>query len=161
MERMKSVLKLQYALILILLQGCAIVPQYAVHQQKYFPPGVDDVYLGMPFKFLSKTRNTTILEQDLSNSDSTRLVYLEKHTDKEFERIYYFIDNYQDKLLYEIAFEYPESTDTESKAQSIYGETNADGGEWEFDTPEGFNITTWTYGGLITVSARMLRQGPK
>ena len=76
-------------LVMCLLMGCAVVPPYADYQQQYFPEGVNDVYLGMTYQFMSKTREGTNLVPIALGSDSTILTYEEVHPDKDFDRIIY------------------------------------------------------------------------
>ncbi len=138
--------------------GCAVVPQYALHQEKYFPEGLEEVYLGMPGKFLDKTRTDTQLELIADDSDSTRVVYREQHNDKAFEEVLYFTDAKNDQALYEMQVNYPEGTNVYEEAVKLYGESNSDEGEWFFETEENFNIIVWIQGQGMTISAREIRK---
>ncbi len=144
-------------MVVMLLMGCAVVPQYALHQEKYFPEGLEEIYLGMPGKFLGKTRIDTELELVTEDSDSTRVVYRELHTDKAFEEVLYFTDAKGDQALYEMQVNYPEGTNVYDEALKLYGEANSDEGEWFFETDEEFNIVVWIEGQGMTISAREIR----
>ena len=146
-------------LFFVLLAGCAVVPQYALHQEKYFPEGLEEVYLGMPGKFLDKTRRDTKLELVTDDSDSTRVVYREEHTGKAFEEVIYFTDAKNDQALYELQVNYPEGTNVEEEAIKLYGKANSDEGEWFFETEEDFNIIIWVEDQGMTISAREIRKG--
>lgn len=143
--------------ICCLLMGCAVVPQYALHQEKYFPEGLNEVYLGMPGKFLDKTRSETQLELVTDDSDSTRVVYRELHNGKAFEEVLYFTEASGDQPLYEMQVNYPEGTNVYEEALKIYGEANSEEGEWFFETEENFNIIVWIQGQGMTISAREIR----
>lgn len=145
-------------LIFWLMVGCAVVPQYALHQEKYFPEGLEEVYLGMPGKFLDKTRTDTQLELVTDDADSTRVVYREQHTGKAFEEVLYFTDAANDQALYEMQVNYPEGTNVYEEAVKLYGESNSDEGEWFFKTEENFNIVVWIQGQGMTISAREIRK---
>lgn len=147
-----------FSLIFCLLVGCAVVPQYALHQEKYFPEGLEEVYLGMPGKFLDKTRKETQLELITDDLDSSRVVYREQHTGKVFEEVLYFTDVKNDQALYEMQINYPEGTNVYEEALKLYGESNSDEGEWFFKTDENFDITVWIQGQGMTISAREIRK---
>ncbi len=145
---------------MILLVGCAVVPTTAEYQQKYFPEGINDVYLGMTYRFLDKTREGTGLELVSAGSDSTILAYQELHTDKEFEKVVYFFDNEGDQPLYEMAIEYPENINPEEVAGKLYGRPNADEGEWYFEDERQENrLSIWVNGQQLFISDRSIRQG--
>ena len=146
-----------FLIIMCLLIGCAVVPQYALHQEKYFPEGLEEVYLGMPGKFLDKTRTDTSLELVTDDPDSTRVVYREQHSRKAFEEVLYFTDAQNDQALYELQVNYPEGTNVYEEAIKLYGEANSDEGEWFFKTEENFNIIVWVQGQGMTISAREIR----
>lgn len=137
--------------------GCAVVPPYAEHQGKYFPEGLEELYLGMPGKFLDRTKKGNTWELVTDDSDSTRVVYREAHTGKDFEEVLYFTDASNDQLLYEVQINYPVGTDPWQQAIKLYGESNSDEGEWFFETTEDFNLVIWVAGQGITISAREIR----
>lgn len=138
--------------------GCAVVPQYALHQEKYFPEGLEEIYLGMPGEFLDKTRVNTSLELVTDDTDSTRVVYREQHSGKAFDEVLYFTDANKDQALYELQVNYPEGTNVYEEATKLYGEANSDEGEWFFKTDENFNIIVWVQGQGMTISAREIRK---
>lgn len=144
-------------LVITLMGGCAVVPQYALHQEKYFPEGLDELYLGMPGKFLAKTRKNNPWELVSDDTDSTRVVYRETHSGQTFNEVLYFTDVNSDQLLYEIQVNYPEGTDPWQEAVKLYGESNAEEGEWFFETEEEFNLVIWVSDHSITISAREIR----
>ncbi len=143
--------------LLLAVFSCAIVPQYALYQQEYLPAGVEDIYLGMTYKFMEKTRKETSLEP-VENSDSTRLVFREVRPGQPFESLTYYFDNIsRNQALYELSIDFPAGTDVSPRAMKMYGESNADEGEWSFETPEGFRLTMWVEPAKIFISARELR----
>lgn len=145
-------------LLICWLAGCAVVPQYALHQEKYFPEGLEDVYLGMPGKFLNKTRTDTKLELVTDDLDSSRVVYRESHEGKVFNEVLYFVDAKADQPLYEMQVNYPEGINVYEEANKLYGESNSDEGEWFFKTEEDFNVFVWIEGQGMTISAREIRK---
>jgi hypothetical protein len=147
-----------FLLLVGLVIGCAVVPQYALHQEKFFPEGIEEVYLGMPGKFLDKTRKTTQLELVTTDTDSTRVVYREQHSGKVFEEVLYFTDASKDQALYEMQVVYPEGTNVFEEAVKLYGDPNSDEGEWFFKTEEDFNIIVWIRDQGMTISAREIRK---
>lgn len=147
-----------FLVMVCMLLGCAVVPQYALHQEKYFPEGLEEVYLGMPGKFLNKTRNNTQLELVSDHADATSVVYREQHSGKAFEEVLYFTDAKNEQALYEMQVNYPEGTNVYEEAIALYGESNSEEGEWFFKTEEGFNIIVWIQGQGMTISAREIRK---
>ena len=145
--------------IILVFGACSGIPQSVVYQQQYFPDGIDDIYLGMAFSYLEKTRETTQLEP-IEDSDSTRLVFKEVRPGNEFESITYYVSNSRNQIMYEMSIDYPEGVDMMAKTLDMYGETNSDGGEWFFETPEGFGLTIWKEPGKIFISARELKESP-
>ncbi len=147
---------MKYANIVVLtvfFAACAVVPQYALYQQDYFPDGVDDIYLGMAYKFMVKTRQQTTLEP-VESADSTQLVFREVRPGNTFESLTYYFDNTaESQPLYEFSIDFPEDADPYYEAVRMYGEPNADEGEWFFETPEGFRINMWVEDQQIFLSA--------
>ena len=139
---------------------CAVVPAASKYQLDYFPGGIDDVYLGMTYEFLEKSRKETTLDFVRIDEDSTRSVYNEKKIGKPYESVTYFIDNGDESILYEMSVNFPQGTDVGAEAVKMYGETNSDGGEWAFDTPEGFRSNMWQTPAKLFISSRELRQNP-
>ncbi|MEM9327304.1 MAG: hypothetical protein AAGA85_16675 [Bacteroidota bacterium] len=144
--------------LLCLVIGCAVVPQSAMHQQKYFPEGLSEVYLGMTYEFMNKTREATQLEPVEWSADSTLLAYQEVHSDKAFDRVIYFFDAEGDQLLFEMAVEYPDGINPEEVAAKLYGGPNADEGEWYFEDEEyGDRLSMWINGQQLVISNRSIR----
>jgi len=146
--------------LLCLFIGCAVVPQSAEYQQKYFPEGISDVYLGMTYVFMNKTRASTQLAPAAWSGDTTLLAFEEVHEDKDFEKVTYFFDEEGDQLLYEMAIEYPEDTNPNEVANKLYGRPNSDEGEWYFqDDENGNKLSMWVSGQHLFISDRTIRQG--
>ena len=146
-------------LIIIGMAACSGIPQSTVYQQKYFPEGVNDIYLGMTLQYLEKTRTTTTLEQ-LESTDSTLLAFKEVRPGNEFESLTYYLSNSENQILYELSIDYPLNVDTYQKALEMYGTSNSDEGEWFFETPEGFGLVLWQEENKIFISARELKESP-
>ena len=139
----------------LFLSACAVVPPSASYQMDYFPDGVENTYLGMPFRYLEKTHKGLGLQKISDSTDLVRNIYSEKFSAKDYSEAIYYFDKDLDEPLYLVKFLYPSGVDPFQIAVDKYGEPNSEEGEWVWHTPEKFLITVWTEADKIVVSGKI------
>ncbi|PKA83899.1 hypothetical protein ATE92_2068 [Ulvibacter sp. MAR_2010_11] len=116
-----------------------------------YPQGVSkEIYYGMPLSEFEQN----IEGAELVEENSFRIVFIQKLTTKEIQKIVYYFDLDGEKPLYEIIITYSNLQQPVNIAHSLFGEPNFDQTEWRVHTNE-HKIWSWVFKEKLVIVANI------
>ena len=113
----------------------------AYGQEKYFPGGYQNIYIGMPADSL------LALKENKSGSSfqlhGTRQYVETPSRDTVIKQVMYLLD--ANRNVYEVIFEYQDFFNLELYMKDLYGPWNTDDEEWLFSLPNGRELHIWNH----------------
>lgn len=122
-------------------------------QDRYFPDGLGELYLGLPLENFRAMRGGG--ETGGSDAITFRIELKEDAPTPELAFVVYYFDvDIPGQPLYELIMGYPEGTNVAAIARDALGPPNS-GTEWRFVEDASFPIRVWIFQQKIVVAAEM------